>query len=168
MSTTLADIHDFLDQRRIALVGVSRDPKDFSRMLFREMCKRGYDMVPVNPAASELESRRCFAGIRDINPPADGVLVMTSPQETEGVVQDCIEVGIRRVWMYRAAGQGAVNEKAAELCHEKGITLVKGYCPYMFLPRTPFFHRVHGLLLKLSGGYPKASLPTAAAGAGKR
>jgi len=44
--TTTRDVEDFLALKRIAMVGVSRDPKDFSRHLFREMYSRGYDMVP--------------------------------------------------------------------------------------------------------------------------
>jgi len=154
MPTTIAEVRDFLNQRRIALVGLSRDPKDFSRMLFREMCNRGYDMVPVNPAASELESRRCFHRVQEIDPPAEGVLIMTAPRDTERVVRDCAEAGTRRVWMHRGGGQGAVNKDAADFCRQKGIALVEGYCPFMFLPGTPFFHRVHGFLLKLVGGYP--------------
>ena len=51
MTTTLDDVRDFLAQRRIAFVGLSRDPKHFSRVVFREMSQRGYDVVPVNPAA---------------------------------------------------------------------------------------------------------------------
>jgi predicted CoA-binding protein len=46
-------IEDFLAQKRIALVGLSRQPKDFSVMLFEELCRRGYDVVPVNPGAAE-------------------------------------------------------------------------------------------------------------------
>jgi predicted CoA-binding protein len=154
MPSTIAEVRDFLNQRRIALVGVSRDPKDFSRMLFREMCNRGYDMIPVNPAASELESRRCFRRVQQIDPPAEGALVMTPPRDTERVVRDCAEAGIRRVWMHRGGGQGAVSKEAADFCHQKGIGLVEGYCPFMFLSGAPFFHRVHGFLLKLVGRYP--------------
>jgi uncharacterized protein len=155
MPTTIAEVRDFLNQRRIALVGVSRDPNDFSRLLFREMCNRGYDMIPVNPAASELESRRCFRRVQEIDPPAEGALVMTPPRDTESVVRDCAEAGIRRVWMHRGSGQGSVSKEAVDLCHQKGIGLVEGYCPFMFLPGTPFFHRVHGFLLKLVGGFPR-------------
>ncbi len=50
--TTRREIDGFLALKRVAMVGVSRDPRDFSRMLFREMKKRGYDMVPVNPGAA--------------------------------------------------------------------------------------------------------------------
>ena len=153
MPTTIAEVRDFLNQRRIALVGVSRDPRDFSRIIFREMCNRGYDMVPVNPAASELENRRCFRRVQEIDPPAQGALIMTPPRDTERVVQDCADAGIQRVWMHRGGGQGAVSKKAANFFQQKGISLVEG-CPLMFLPSTPFFHRIHGFLLKLVGRYP--------------
>jgi predicted CoA-binding protein len=155
MPTTTADIRDFLAQRRIALVGVSRNSKDFSRLLFREMRDRGYDMVPVNPAASQLEGTRCFGRLQEIDPPADGALLMTSPSDTERVVRDCAEAGIRRVWMHRGAGRGAVSELAADFCRGKGIRLVEGYCPFMFLPATPFFHRIHRFFLQLFGRYPR-------------
>ena len=154
MPTTLDDVRDFLAQRRVALVGLSRDPKDFSRLLFREMSQRGYDMVPVNPAARELEDRRCFASVQEIAPPVAGVLIMTAPRETDRVVRDCAQAGVRRVWMHRGGGQGAVSKEAAEFCRQNGIRLVEGYCPLMFLAGTPFFHRVHGFILKLVGGYP--------------
>ena len=99
-------IDDFLAQKRIAMVGLSRQPKDFSVMLFEELCRRGYDVVPVNPGASEVMGRPCFARVQDIQPPVDGVLLMTSPAVTEVAVEDCAEAGIRRVWMYSAGGQG--------------------------------------------------------------
>src|SRR5690242_14239343 len=109
MPANLEEVRDFLGAKRIALVGLSRNPQHFSRGLFRDMCKRGYDMVPVNPTASELEAKRCFARVQDIEPPVEAVLIMTPASDTGRVVRDCAEAGIRRVWMYRAGGQGAVS-----------------------------------------------------------
>lgn len=123
-------------------------------MLFRDMCVRGYDMVPVNPAVNELESRRCFGHVQEIDPPVEGALIMTAPRDTERVVRDCAEAGVHRVWMHRGGGQGAVSQDAADFCRQKGIGLVEGYCPYMFLPTMPWFHRLHGFILKLVGRYP--------------
>lgn len=137
---------DFLSHRRLALVGVSRHPKDFSRGLFRELCRRGYDMVPVNPEASEVEGRPCFRRVQDIAPPVDGVLLMTPPPVTETVVRDCAEAGIQRVWMHRGGGVGAVSKAAVQFCRERGIAVVAGECPYMFLPQAGWFHRLHGWL----------------------
>lgn len=95
MPTTMADVTDFLARKRVALVGVSRDPRDFSRMLFREMAGQGYDMVPANPGVGELADRRCFGRVQEINPPAEAVLIMTPARDTEGVVRDCVEAGMR-------------------------------------------------------------------------
>ena len=89
-------IEDFLAQKRIAMAGISRDPANFSVKLFEELCRRGYDVVPVNPNTAEIEGRRCFACVQDIYPPVEGVLLMTSPEATETVVNDCAEAGIRR------------------------------------------------------------------------
>ena len=155
MPNSMNYIHDFLALRRIALIGVSRDPENFSRVLFREMCNEGYDMVPVNPAAREVESRRCFARVQEIEPPVDGALLLTAPRDTERVARDCAEAGIRHVWMHRGTGRGSVSQGAVDFCHEQGVRLVEGYCPFMFLPDTPFFHRVHGFFLKLTGAYPR-------------
>ena len=155
MPTTTADVRDFLAQRRIAMVGVSRDPKDFSRMLFRDLCSRGYDIVAVNPATQEIEGRACFATVEQIQPVADAALLMTPSSETTNVVRACAAAGINRIWMYRAGGRGAVSQDAVQFCRENGLRLIEGHCPYMFLPGAPFVHRVHGLVLKVFGGYPK-------------
>jgi predicted CoA-binding protein len=66
---SLEDITKFLECKRVAFVGVSRDPQHLSRALFREFLGRGYDPVPVNPQATEIEGRNCFARLSDIAPP---------------------------------------------------------------------------------------------------
>jgi uncharacterized protein len=158
---SLDTIEDFLAQKRIAMVGVSRQGKDFSVMLFDELCRRGYDMVPVNPNANEICGRRCFARLQDVRPPVDGAILMTSAAVSETVVRDCAEAGIRRVWMYRAGGEGAVNAKAIEFCRANGIEVVPGECPFMFLPRAGI-HRLHGLIRKIAGSYPRRDHSAAA------
>ncbi|MCB0194446.1 MAG: CoA-binding protein [Anaerolineae bacterium] len=155
MSTKMTLIQDFLAQERIAVVGVSRDEKDFSRGLFREFCNRGYDVVPVNPEAAAIEGRLCFAHVQDIRPSVEGALLMTSPELTDKVVRDCAEAGIRRVWLYRGVGPGAVSESAVAFCRDNDIEVIDGYCPYMFFSNTPFVHKAHGFMMKLMGGYPK-------------
>src|ERR1022692_370008 len=152
---SLETIEDFLAQKRIAMAGISRDPKSFSANLFEELCRRGYDVVPVNPNTAEVQGRRCFARVQDIQPPVEAALLMTSPGATEKVVHDCAEADIRRVWMYRAAGKGSVSAKAVEFCQEHGIDVVPGQCPFMFLPETAGFHRFHGFIRKITGRYPR-------------
>jgi len=152
---TLECIDDFLAQKRIAMVGISREARSFSVSLYKEFCARGYDVVPVNPKVNEVMGKKCYARVQDIEPPVEGALVMTSAGATEQVVKDCVEAGIRRVWMYRAGGMGAVSEKGIALCREKGIRVVPGECPFMFLPGSGGVHKVHGWFRKLTGRYPR-------------
>jgi len=154
-NSSLELIQDFLSKRRIAMVGISRKPASFSAQLFKELCRRGYDVVPVNPAMREVQGRRCFARVQDIEPPVEAALLMTSPEVTDTVVRDCAEAGIRRVWMHRATGPGAVSSKAVDFCRERGIRVVPGECPFMFLPQSDAVHRLHGFFRKITGRYPK-------------
>ena len=82
------------------------------------------------------------------------MLVMTPARQAEAVVADSHRAGIRKIWLYRATGEGAVNEATLQFCAQNGMDVVAGYCPYMFLPGVPWFHRLHGALLKITGRYP--------------
>jgi hypothetical protein len=74
---------------------------------------------------------------------------------TNLVLRECVEAGIKRVWFYRGAGQGALTEGALQICHAHGIHVIPGECPFMFFDRTPWFHRFHGLVRKIAGAYPR-------------
>jgi len=154
---SLETIEQFLAQKRFALVGISRDPKSFSAYLFAELCRRGYDIALVNPNATEVQGQKCFSRVQDITPPVEAALLMTQPAATEIAVQDCAAAGIKCAWMHRGAGPGSVSPQAIAFCKEKGIQVVAGQCPFMFLPETSGLHRLHGLLRKITGSYPRRS-----------
>ena len=152
MSMRAVRANDFLAQRRLAVVGVSRDPQDFSRGLFRELLRRGYDLVPVNAAGGVIEGLPCARRVQDVQPPVDGALVMTPPGQAEQVVRDCAAAGVPRVWLHRGIGPGAMSAAAVGVCRENGIAVVEGECPYMFLPAAGFVHRTHGFFRRLARG----------------
>jgi uncharacterized protein len=154
--TTRKAIDDFLAVKRLAVVGVSRNPKDFTRSLFRELRSRGYDVVPVHPEAAEIDGVPAVPSVSSVSPPAEGALLLTGPKVTGEVVRQCREAGIRRIWMYRAVGAGAVSAEAIEFCRAGGMSVVEGECPYMFLPGSGFPHNFHAFCRKLLGSYPKS------------
>jgi predicted CoA-binding protein len=153
--TTLKTIDEFLGSKRLAVVGVSHNPKDFTRSLFRELRTRGYDLVPVHPEAAEIEGIPAVAHVSDASPAVEGALLLTKPQVTTEVVRECHQAGIERIWMYRATGAGAISADAVEFCRSHGMQVVAGECPFMFLPNTGFPHNFHGFCKKLVGRFPK-------------
>jgi uncharacterized protein len=147
-------IDGFLAQKRIALVGASRNPKDFNALMFRDLRRLGYDVVPVNPGAKEIDGVPCYECVQDIDPPVQAALIMTKQDTAATVVNDCREAGIKRVWLYRASGKGAVSAAAVDFCNRNGISVVPGFCPYMFLPGTGLVHRFHAGFLRITRAYP--------------
>jgi predicted CoA-binding protein len=142
-SVNLERARELLSARRIAVVGVSRNEKDFSRAVFRELVRRGYDVVPVSPALDAVEGHPAFPRVHHVAPPPEAVLVLTAPDHTLEVLRDCVAGGVRRVWLHRGAGRGAADRRALTYCLEHGLEVVHDLCPFMALPDTGFPHRVH-------------------------
>ena len=156
MATTIGQIDGFLALKRIAVVGVSRNPKEISYTLWQELRQRRYDAIPVNPSATEIDGKRAYASVRDIDPPVEGALIMTTAAVAEQVIEECATAGIHHVWLYGGLGGGATSPATIAAAERHGIDTITGHCPYMFLPGTPVFHRMHGVGKKLTGSYPKA------------
>ncbi|MDR3698681.1 MAG: CoA-binding protein [Candidatus Sulfopaludibacter sp.] len=152
----LSQIEEFLQRKRFAAIGVSRNPKDFTRALFAEFRRRGYEAIPVNPAVASIDGVPCVARVQDISPPVEAALLLTPPEVSSEVADQCIQAGVRQVWMYRAIGAGAVSPRAVVACELNGINVIAGECPFMFLPQTGMVHRIHGFCRKLTGRYPRA------------
>lgn len=144
--STLEEARAFLGARRIAVVGVSREAREFSRGVFRELGRRGLDVVPVNPALTEAEGRPAFPRVQDVVPAPDAALLLVPPSRAEEAVKDCLAAGVRRVWFHRGAGRGSASAAALALCHDSGVAVVEGLCPFMALPGAGSPHRVHGFV----------------------
>jgi predicted CoA-binding protein len=144
--STLDEARAFLAARRIAVVGVSRNEKDFSRHVLRALAARGLDVVAVNPALSEADGRRAFARVGDVTPAPDAALLLVPAARAAEAVRGCLAAGVRRIWFHRGAGAGAASEEALALCRNAGVAVVEGLCPLMALSGAGFPHRVHGLV----------------------
>ena len=143
----------FLQSKRFAMLGVSRNPRDFSRRLYDEFLKRGYDVIAVNPATPAIDGKHCFKRVQDIQPPVTCALLMTPRAATDKVLLDCADAGITLVWIYGISGEKDISPNAIKICREHGMEIVPGYCPFMFMPMTALYHRVHGFVWKAIGKY---------------
>ena len=149
--TSKAAIEDFLAQRKLAVVGVSRRGKKFGNTVYRELIAKGYTVFPVNPHADSIDGQRCYPSLTSLPEPVDGAVIVVPPAETENVVRQAAEAGLRRVWMQR----GAESSAAIRYCEEQGISVVHGQCILMFAEPTAFFHRLHRWIWRVTGKLPR-------------
>ena len=152
---SLEDITRFLGCKRVAMVGVSRQPQHFSRALLKEFLANGYDAVPVNPHVTEIDGRKCYGSVAAIAPRVEAALLMTGgPAATDRAIQECHHTDIHNIWIYKSVNDGGGHERAVESCRLRGTAIVEGYCPLMFLPHPALFHRIHRFFQKVAGSYP--------------
>jgi hypothetical protein len=132
----------FLANRRIAVTGVSRTPANHgSNTVYRRLRDRGYEVFAVNPNAEEVEGDRCYRDLASIPGGVDAVVIGTRPEIAEDTVRDCVDLGIRQVWMHRGPGAGSVSAAGAAYGREHGVTVIDGGCPLMFGPTADLSHR---------------------------
>lgn len=148
---TKQQIDDFLEERVLAVAGVSRSGKQFGNAVMDTLSTRGYTVYPVNPHADTVDGRKCYRSLRDLPTPVGGVVAVVPPSQTEQLVREAHEVGIARVWMQ----QGAESQEAIRFCKEHSMEEVHGECILMFTEPTTFPHHLHRSIRKLFGRMPK-------------
>jgi predicted CoA-binding protein len=149
--TNKALVDDFVAQKTLAVVGVSSNPNKFGSFAYRELKSRGYRVFPINPNLEKIGEDRCYPRLTALPEKVDCVLIVVPPKETEKIVKEADEAGIKRVWMQ----QGAESEAAIQFCHEHGVNEVHGECIIMFTNPVKSFHKLHRGLAKLFGKYPQ-------------
>jgi hypothetical protein len=141
-------IREFLSDRELGFVGVSRDPKGFGNAVFRELRQRGWCPVPVHPELDEVEGVATVASVADLPHSVRGVIVMVGAERAAGVVDECAARGITRVWLHRGAGPSSVSPEAIERAEAAGMMLVDGACPLMWAEPVGGIHKLHRFFAK--------------------
>jgi len=149
--TTMETIRDFFAQEKLAIIGVSTSGRKFSNTVYRELKRKGYEVFAVNPRAKEIQGEACWPSLRDLPTRPDGVVLLVPPAETEKVVHEVAEAGIKRVWMQ----QGAESKQAVDFCRTHDIEVVAGECIMMFAEPVGTLHRVHRFFKGVVGSLPE-------------
>lgn len=156
-------VDEFLAQRHFAVVGVSDAKGNFAKTIYRELRSHGYDVVPVNPSATTVDGDRCYPDVASVPGDIDGAIVMVNQEVSASVVRACAERGIPRVWLFKGVGgPGAVSDEAVRIARERGLSVVEGACPLMFVGSPGWFHRVHRFVRRRNGGLTDDFHPSAA------
>jgi uncharacterized protein len=134
-------VKDFLAQKKIAVVGVSDKRETGCNMSYKKFKDAGYQVFAINPRISTYNDDPCFPDLKSLPERPDAVFILASPKVTDSIVQQCVDLGIKRVWMHcmmgtkpgLATSMSSVSSEAVRLCQENGITVIPGSCPNQFI-----------------------------------
>jgi len=151
-------VKDFLAQKVIAVVGVSDQRETGCNLNYKKFKESGYKVYVVNPRLSIFDGAPCYPDLKSIPEKPEAVFLLTNPKVTEQIVQQCVELGIKHVWMHclmgtklgLSAGSTSVSQSAVELCRANGIAVIPGSCPAQFL-KPDFGHAMMRMLWKTFG-----------------
>jgi len=121
-------IRRLLESRpRIAVVGASADPGRPSHGVLRSLRRYGYDVVPVSPAADEVDGLRCYPTLADAvreTGPVGIVDVFRRPDRCVEHAHEAVAAGATCLWLQ----QGIANAEAARIAYEAGLSVVMDRC----------------------------------------
>ena len=156
MSTIKEAATDFLSCRRIAVTGVSREPKEHGgNIVYKRLKERGYEVFPVNPNTDAVEGDRAYPDLGSIPGGVEAVVIATRPEHALGTVQEAANLGMTKVWMHRSFGGGSVSDEATRFGREHHMVVIDGGCPLMFGPTADGGHKVMCAMLKMTGTVPR-------------
>lgn len=133
-------IAEFLRGRGFAIAGVSRQ-SGVGNVILRKLRSAGYEVVAVNPNATELEGAPCYPDLSAVPGALDGVIFASHPRFATDSVRQCAERGVPRIWFHRSIGEGSVSQEALRECRARGVEAIVGGCPLMYCEPVDLFHR---------------------------
>ena len=151
-------VQDFLAQKKIAVVGVSDKRETGCNAGYRRFKAAGYTVSAVNPRLTTFEGAPCYPDLKAIPDKPDAVFILANPKVTEQIVQQCVDLGIKHVWMHcmmvtkpgLGANASSVSPDAVQMCRENGITVIPGTCPNQFL-NPDFGHAMMRMMFRTFG-----------------
>jgi predicted CoA-binding protein len=112
--------------KNIAVVGLSPNSERPSYGVSAAMQGFGFRVIPVHPTATEILGEKVYSSLASVPDEIDLVNVFRSAEFIDGVVDQCLEIGLKRIWIQ----EGIVNESAARRALEGGMMVVMDRCIY--------------------------------------
>lgn len=108
----------------IAVVGLSPKPQRDSHGVAKALQGFGYKIIPVRPGVDEILGEQAYPDLKSIPEVPDIVDVFRAPEHVPDIVDDCIEIGAKVLWLQ----EGVVDEESALRAQKAGIKVVMNKC----------------------------------------
>jgi len=117
-------IAEFPKYRKWAVIGVSEDREKYGNKIYRDLRDAGYQVYAVNPKLQSVEGDRCYASLKDLPHTPDVVDLVVPPAVGLKVVEECLSLGIKRIWFQ----PGSESDEAVQKAQDGGMEVVHDAC----------------------------------------
>lgn len=116
--------HLLKEVHTIAVVGLSPNASRPSFRVAQGLQSLGYRILPVRPMISEVLGEIAYPDLESLPELPDIVDVFRAAEHVPAIVESCINLGIKRIWLQ----DGVINEAAAIRATNAGITVIMDRC----------------------------------------
>jgi predicted CoA-binding protein len=132
-------INEFLSLPSIAVIGASQNEKRFGHSVYKALKSKSFKVFPVNPKYSKIGDDICYTDIKSLPEKVEGAIIITSPKNTNKLINDVILSGIKYLWIQ----QGCETPQSVELAKANNIRVISKKCILMFAEPVTGFHKFH-------------------------
>jgi len=123
-SHTDEQIKKFYSLKNISVVGMSQNPDKAAHYVPKYLYEKGYNIIPVNPTATEILGKKCYSTLLDVPVTIDIVDVFRPSDQVKPVVEEAIKIKPKVIWLQ----EGIHNPEAEILAEKAGIKVVFNRC----------------------------------------
>ena len=125
-SHTDSQLKKIYELKNIAVVGMSKNEEKAGHYVPKYLIQHGYNVIPVNPTASEVLGRKSYSTVSDIPDRVDIVDIFRRSEDVLPVVDDAVHKKdqINVIWMQ----EGIYNDEAEKLAKNNGLDVVFNRC----------------------------------------
>ncbi|HEY5679999.1 MAG TPA: CoA-binding protein [Pseudomonadales bacterium] len=117
-------IQGALNQRRIAVVGLSGNPLRASNFVGYYMKRHGYEVVPVNPREEEILGLKSYPDLAAVPEPVGVVDVFRDPSAVPDIARAAVAAGAKYLWLQF----GVISFEGAEIAEAGGMQVIMDRC----------------------------------------
>ena len=112
------------ESHSVAVVGLSPNPARPSFNVAKALQGFGHRILPVRPLVESVLGEKAYPDLESLPEIPDIVDVFRAAEHVPAIVDSCIKLGIKKLWLQ----DGIVHEAAALRAQQAGITVVMDRC----------------------------------------
>jgi hypothetical protein len=109
---SIADLLDRPDTT-VAVVGATENPSKYGNIIYHDLKAKGFRVFGVNPYRDEIDGDPCWRTLADLPEAPTIVDIVVPPKRTLGILQECLDLGFKAVWIQPGAADAAVRDFVA-------------------------------------------------------
>lgn len=125
--------------KTVAIVGLSNNPLRASYFVGYYLQRRGFRVIPVNPAETQVLGEPSFKTLTDVKVPVDIVDVFRAPDALPGIAEEAVAIGAKNLWCQFTV----INEEGARIAEAGGVQVVMDRC--LKVEHARYIGRMHWL-----------------------